>query len=69
MKNLHLTNNKQLLGVCGGIAEYFDADPTLVRLSWVIITILTGIVPGIIAYFVAAIVMPKADYHGTPKKT
>ena len=40
--------NRMLCGVCGGIAEYFDIDPTLVRLVWVIITLMGG--AGILAY-------------------
>ncbi len=50
------TTDKKLCGVCGGIAEYFDLDPTIVRLAWVIFTLLGG--SGIIAYIIAAIVMP-----------
>ena len=43
VKKLYLSSdNKMLSGVCGGIAEYFDADPTLVRLGWVIASIMTG---------------------------
>ena len=45
-----------LCGVCGGIAEYFNADPTLVRLAWVIFSALGG--SGIIAYIIAAIIIP-----------
>ena len=45
--------NYMLCGVCGGIAEYFDIDPTLVRLAWVILG------AGIWAYIIAAIVIPK----------
>lgn len=59
VKRLYLSNDKKLVGVCGGIGEYFELDPSLVRLGWIILTILTGIVPGIIAYIVAAIVIPK----------
>ena len=44
-------------GVCGGIAEYFDIDPTLVRLAWILFTACAGC--GIIAYIIAAIVMPR----------
>ena len=59
MKRLYLSStDKKLSGVCGGIAEYFAIDPSLVRLAWVILTILSGIVPGIIAYIIAAIVIP-----------
>lgn len=52
-------DNKKLCGVCAGVAEYFDIDPTLVRLAWVAFTLLGG--SGILAYIVAAIVIP--DYN------
>lgn len=48
--------DKKLCGVCGGVAEYFDIDPTLVRLAWVVFTLLGG--SGILAYIIAAIVIP-----------
>lgn len=51
--------DKKLAGVCGGIGDYLDIDPTLIRLGWVLLTILTGIAPGIIGYIIAAIVMPR----------
>lgn len=60
MKKLYLSEDKKLAGVCGGIAEYFDVDPSLVRLAWIVMTILTGIAPGVVAYIVAAVIMPKA---------
>ena len=59
------SDDKRLAGVCGGVAEYFNVDPTLVRLSWIIITILTGIVPGILGYLIAAIVIPRHETSGT----
>jgi phage shock protein C len=59
MKKLFLSEDKKLLGVCGGIGEYFEIDPSLIRLGWIVITILTGVVPGVIAYFVAAAIIPK----------
>ena len=49
--------NYMLCGVCGGIAEYFNIDPTLVRLAWVILTCFGG--AGIWAYIIAAIIIPK----------
>ncbi len=51
------TADKKLCGVCAGIAEYFELDPTLIRLAWVVFTLLGG--SGIIAYIIAAIVMPE----------
>lgn len=59
-KKLYLSQkDKKISGVCGGIAEYFDTDASLVRLAWIVLTILTGVIPGIIGYIVAAIVIPK----------
>lgn len=49
--------NCMICGVCGGIAEYFDIDPTLVRLAWILFSCLGG--SGILAYIVAAIVIPR----------
>ena len=49
--------NRMLAGVCGGIAEYFDLDPTLVRLGWVVFCAMGGC--GILAYIIAAIVIPR----------
>ena len=48
--------NKMLAGVCGGIAEYFNIDPTLVRLGWVVFCAPGG--SGLLAYIIMAIIMP-----------
>lgn len=57
-KRLYKSNeNRMIDGVCGGIAEYFDMDPTLVRLGWVLLCALGG--SGIIAYIIAAIIIPR----------
>lgn len=48
--------DKKLCGVCGGIAEYFNIDSTIVRLLWVLATLFVGC--GILAYIIAALVMP-----------
>lgn len=50
------STNKMLCGVCAGIADYINIDPTLVRLLWVIFGCMGG--SGIIAYIVAAIIIP-----------
>lgn len=50
--------DKKIAGVCGGIAEYFNCDPTLIRLAWVLFTALGG--SGLLAYIVCAIIFP--DY-------
>lgn len=57
-KRLYKSNeNRMIDGVCGGIAEYFNIDPTLVRLGWVLFCALVG--SGIIAYIIAAIIIPR----------
>ncbi|MBA1334471.1 MAG: Stress-responsive transcriptional regulator [Firmicutes bacterium] len=66
-KRLYRSNdNKVIGGVCGGIAEYFDIDPTLVRLLWVLLTFSVGI--GVIAYIVCAIVIPERPSSGIKYK-
>ena len=55
-KRIYKSNvDYKICGVCGGIAEYFDIDPTIVRLIWVIAAF-TG--AGILAYIIAAIIIP-----------
>jgi len=51
------TQNKILGGVCGGIAEYFNIDPVIVRLIWVLLSLAFG--AGIIAYIIAWLIIPK----------
>lgn len=53
------SRNKMIAGVCGGIAEYFSIDPTLIRLAWVLFCALGG--SGVLAYIIAAIVIPEQD--------
>lgn len=50
-------SEKMIAGVCGGIGEYFDIDPTIVRLLWVIFSFMAGC--GILAYIICAIIIPK----------
>lgn len=50
--------NRMLAGVCGGIAEYFGIDATLVRLGWVLFCALGG--SGVLAYLIAAIIIPRS---------
>ncbi len=58
---LYKSNNRKVCGVCGGIAEYFGIDPTIVRLIWVLFTLGGG--AGLLIYIVAAIIMDDApDY-------
>lgn len=55
-KLYRVEEGKMLCGVCGGLAEYFDIDPTLVRLGFVLVSCLAG--GGILAYLIAAVIMP-----------
>ena len=57
-KRLCKSSNKKFAGVCGGFAEYFDVDPTLVRLVWALVALSTGV--GVVAYIVAAILMDES---------
>jgi phage shock protein C len=51
--------NRQLAGVCGGLAEYFGVDPTLIRVAFVLVTIFAG--TGLLLYIILALVIPEAD--------
>ncbi len=50
-------NGRMLCGVCGGIAEYFNIDPTLVRLGVVALSLAAG--GGLLAYIIAAVIVPE----------
>ena len=55
------TTDKQIAGVCGGMAEYFQVDATVVRLFWVILSIFCGaLIGGVIAYALAWIIIPRS---------
>ena len=57
MKKLYKSHtDKKLCGVCGGIAEYFNIDSTIVRLIWALLTAFFG--SGVLIYIIAALVMP-----------
>ena len=57
-KRLYKSNtNKMVDGVCGGIAEYFGIDPTLIRIGWILFCAAGG--SGFLAYLIAAIIIPR----------
>ena len=58
-KRLYRTEgpDAKLFGVCGGVAEYFEIDPTLVRVGLIILMLAMG--TGLLAYLICALVMPK----------
>jgi len=65
--------DRRIAGVCGGLADYFDVDPTIVRLAWVVLSIVAGaVVFGVIAYAVAWFIIPPAPVaalHASPSTT
>ncbi len=63
-KQLHRSRTEKMIaGVCGGLAEYLDVDPTLVRVVWVFVSLLAGV--GILLYLIMWVVMP-LDLPGAP---
>ena len=59
MKKIYRSRtDRRLAGVCGGIAEYLNTDPTLIRLLWVLLVLFAG--TGVLAYIICAIVIPDA---------
>lgn len=62
MKKLYRSTTDQLVaGICGGIGEYFDVDPNIIRVVWTVITVLTGFFPGIVAYILVWIILPQRE--------
>lgn len=56
-KKLYLSSyNKKICGVCGGLGEYFDIDPTIIRLIWIVLVFAFG--TGILAYIICALIIP-----------
>lgn len=73
-KKLYTSPDKKLCGVCGGVADYFNIDPTLVRIIVAALSLATAIIPAFFVYLIAALVMPKPPenyyqlYNNTSKK-
>jgi phage shock protein C len=60
-KQLKRSRNSMIAGVCAGIAEWFGWDPTIVRVGYVIISIVSAAFPGILVYIILWIIIPPAD--------
>jgi len=58
--------NKVIAGVFGGLGEYLNLDAVILRLAWVLLVIFTGFIPGLIAYLVAVIIIPKEPISKEP---
>ncbi|MCR5069483.1 MAG: PspC domain-containing protein [Prevotella sp.] len=54
--------DKMLCGVCGGIAEYLDVDPTIIRVAYVVMSLFSVAFPGLILYIVLALIIPQKGY-------
>lgn len=52
------TRNRVFAGVCGGLGEYLQIDPGLLRIIWLLIVVFTGFVPGLLAYIIAIFIVP-----------
>ena len=60
-KLMRSRTHKIIAGVCGGIAEYLDVDPTVVRIVYVAASIFSALFPGLLAYIILAFLMPLPD--------
>ncbi len=56
---IRLRSDRKIAGVCSGLAKYLDLDVSLVRILWFFITFISGIVPGIVAYGLAWVIIPE----------
>ena len=58
MKKLLRSSNRILGGVCGGIAEYFDVDPTVIRVAYALLSFFSAAFPGIVLYIILLVFIP-----------
>ncbi|MFH1582170.1 MAG: PspC domain-containing protein [bacterium] len=65
MKKLYKSRkNRILAGVLGGLGEYINLDPTVLRIAWAVVTVFTGFFPGLFVYFLAVLIVPEnTDIH------
>ena len=61
MKKLYRSSDRIVAGVCGGIAKYFDIDPTLIRVVYVILSLFSVAFPGVLLYIILMILIPNYD--------
>jgi phage shock protein C len=61
-KKLTRSNDRMLAGVCAGIAEYFEIDPTLVRVCYAALSIFSAGFPGLLLYIILMIIMPQKEW-------
>ena len=66
-KNGHIMNKrlyrskseKMIAGVCGGLGEYLDVDPTIIRIAFACLCIFSVVIPGLLLYIIMALIMPQ----------
>jgi phage shock protein C len=64
MKKLRRSNRERIVaGVCGGMAEYFGMDPSVVRILYVLVSVLSAAFPGILVYIIMMFVIPRSDIY------
>ena len=63
-KKLTRSADKKIAGVCAGIAEYFDVDPTVIRIAYVILTFFSAGFPGLVLYLILMLLMPETPQGG-----
>ena len=61
MKKLYRSSNRIIAGVCGGIADYFDFDPTLIRVIYLVLSLFSAAFPGVLLYIILMLMIPNYD--------
>ncbi len=61
-KKLYKSSDKKISGVCAGVAEFFEIDPTIVRVAYALIAVFTAAIPCIIVYAILAFVIPERPF-------
>ncbi len=62
-KKLKKSADRMIGGVCGGVAEYFDVDPTIVRVAYACLTVFSAGFPGVVLYLILCLIMPRNDQN------
>lgn len=62
MKKLYRSKeNKIFAGIIGGLGDFFEVDPTILRLIWLLVIVFTGFFPGVLVYIIACLIIPKKN--------
>lgn len=57
--------NKIFAGICGGLGDYLEIDPVVLRLLWLLVVVFTGFVPGVLTYIIAILIIPRELSSGS----